>query len=242
MLNRNDVRTQQYIFRILLASIGGFLICIVVGLDLLREPPELSVYGPVKIALIVLGLGMLCAGRFLRIKRISALLTNVCITVVSFLSTLVLIEVFIYVLGYSPTREIIDVNEDSIPIYFRGPTLVEKNFYKRRSGPDIWQGKVLSAWLKYLGIEAEVYKDEVEVVIEYDEYGFRNPADLRDWDIVVIGDSFVELGYLPYQELFTTQLGRILGKKVKNLGVSYTGPLTHTHYLKEYGTCYFMFF
>jgi len=156
------------------------------------------------------------------------------IIVVSFLSTLILVEVFVYILGYSPVKENINIDDDAVPIYYRGPTLVEEGF-KRRPGPDMWQGKVLSAWLKYIGVDAEVYKDEAEVVIEYDEYGFRNPDNLRDWDIVVVGDSFVELGYLPHHELFTTQLGRILGKRVKNLGVSYTGPLTYTHYLKEYG-------
>jgi hypothetical protein len=55
------------------------------------------------------------------------------------------------------------------------------------------------------------------------------------WEIVVIGDSFVELGHLPYKDLFTTHIGKLLNIKVKNLGVSHTGPLTHCFYLKQYG-------
>jgi hypothetical protein len=37
----------------------------------------------------------------------------------------------------------------------------------------------------------------------YDRDGFRNP-DLEDWQVVVIGDSLTEQGYLPEEDLFTS--------------------------------------
>ncbi len=56
-----------------------------------------------------------------------------------------------------------------------------------------------------------------------------------DWDVVVAGDSFTELGYLQNEELFTTISGKILDVRVSNLGTSYTGPLTQLSYLRDYG-------
>src|SRR5205814_7470894 len=47
--------------------------------------------------------------------------------------------------------------------------------------------------------------------------------------------SFVELGYLPMDQLFTTILGQSLGLRVANFGTSYTGPLTQLSYLQDYG-------
>ena len=79
------------------------------------------------------------------------------------------------------------------------------------------------------------YRDAPSVTATYDAEGFRNPDSLTDWEIVVVGDSFTELGFLPYEDLFTTKLASALGLRVKNLGVSYTGTFTQTFYLREYG-------
>ena len=51
----------------------------------------------------------------------------------------------------------------------------------------------------------------------------------------MVGDSFTELGFLPYEDLFTTRLGQALDRRVKNLGASYTGTATQVFYLQEYG-------
>lgn len=45
------------------------------------------------------------------------------------------------------------------------------------------------------------------------------------------GDSFVELGNLPFEQLFTTILGELTHRPVLNLGVSHTGSLTQLCYL-----------
>lgn len=108
-----------------------------------------------------------------------------------------------------------------VPIYYRQPRVADGEIYFRRAGPAEWRGDVLA--------------NGTHVTVTYDSLGFRNPPDLVDWDIVVVGDSFVELGYLAWDDLYTTAIGDQLGLSVKNLGVSHVGPLTYSFYLSKYG-------
>lgn len=124
---------------------------------------------------------------------------------------------------------------DELPIYYRTPTLHAGEGIFRRPGPASWRGKPLSEFLRIRWGSESTYADEKPVVIQYDALGFRNPAALTDWEIVVAGDSFVELGFLPYEELFTTIAARRLGVRIKNLGVSGTGPLSQMFYVQHYG-------
>jgi hypothetical protein len=122
-----------------------------------------------------------------------------------------------------------------VPIFYRQPVVpVGPGFY-RRPGPDGWRGQVIRPWARWNGCLDDVYRDEPERSIAYDSLGFRNPPDLLDWDIVVVGDSFTELGALPDEEIFTTRLGRLLGRRVKNLGVGGTGTYTQAFYLDAWG-------
>jgi len=89
--------------------------------------------------------------------------------------------------------------------------------------------------MKQLGIEPNPYENDPVVTIAYDSNGFRNPIDLREWEIVVAGDSFTELSHLTYEELFTTLLQSNLEVRVLNLGASRTGPLSQLSYIKNYG-------
>ncbi|MDQ3817090.1 MAG: SGNH/GDSL hydrolase family protein [Acidobacteriota bacterium] len=124
----------------------------------------------------------------------------------------------------------------ALPVFYRQPIEPVGEVFFRRPGPDAWRGNVLAVGFdKLAGGAHNPYLNEPEIMAAYDRDGFRNPEDLTDWDIVVVGDSFTELGFLPYDDLFTTRLGKLLGARVKNLGVSYTGTLTQTFYLKEYG-------
>jgi len=124
---------------------------------------------------------------------------------------------------------------NALPVFCRQPVVPVGPAFFRRPGPDHWRGQVLETCDRVNGGIEDAYRDEPVVTITYDRQGFRNPPDLKDWDVVVVGDSFTELGYLPYEDLFTTRLGSLLKVRVKNLGVSYTGTLTQTFYLKEYG-------
>jgi hypothetical protein len=121
------------------------------------------------------------------------------------------------------------------PIYYLQPTVPVDEVAFRRPGPQQWTGQVIQTAIRHYGGDPVDYADEPPLTIRYDAEGFRNPDGLRDWEIAVVGDSFVELGYLDQPDLFTTLLGEQLGLRVKNLGVSFTGPLTYAAYLHHFG-------
>ncbi|HEX2055900.1 MAG TPA: hypothetical protein VHF07_05370, partial [Nitrospiraceae bacterium] len=73
------------------------------------------------------------------------------------------------------------------------------------------------------------------IKIQYDGNGFRNNGDMTAADIVVIGDSYIEAPMTPDEELSTSILARLQGKKVANLGNSGYGPPHELGVLKRYG-------
>ena len=130
----------------------------------------------------------------------------------------------------------VEASWNATPIYFRQPIERVDPVFFRRPGPDRWEGKVLTTELKRNRFhESDAYPDEESIVVEYDEQGLRNPPELRDWDLVVVGDSFTELGYLPDDQLTSSLLGKALNRSVKNLGVSFTGTLNQTRLLEQFG-------
>jgi hypothetical protein len=122
-----------------------------------------------------------------------------------------------------------------VPITYRKPHVPTGEAFFRRAGPAVWRGRARATFLRMTGQERDYYADEPVITVRYDAQGFRNEPPLDAWDVVVVGDSFTELGYLAYEDLFTTRAAVLLGVRVKNLGVGYTGTLTHTHYVREYG-------
>jgi hypothetical protein len=148
-------------------------------------------------------------------------------------ATLLLIELGARSIGwdFAPEKR----NFERTPIFYRQPIQPVGPAFFRRPGPARWRGQVLRPMLNAMNASEPAYRDEPTVIIEYDAEGFRNPANLEDWEVAVAGDSLTELGFLPYEDLFTTVAGRLLGLRVKNLGVSHTGTLTQTFYLRAYG-------
>jgi len=124
---------------------------------------------------------------------------------------------------------------ERMPIFYRQPILPLGNGLFRRPGPARWEGQVVTPLMKRVGVPEELIPDEPSVVVRYDSEGFRNPEELDDWEVVVAGDSFTELGQLPDAALFTSRLGAELSLRVKSLGVSWTGPFSQTAYLERWG-------
>jgi hypothetical protein len=124
---------------------------------------------------------------------------------------------------------------DRTPIFFRQPQVSMGDGLFRREGPARWEGRVLTPMLERHRVPERFHPHEPPRVIEYDRDGFRNPPGLADWEIAVAGDSFTELGHLPEDALFTTGLSVALGLRVRNLGVSYTGPWSQVAYLQRFG-------
>ena len=182
-------------------------------------------YGPV--LLILAGLG--CLVTLLGLVLPAAMLAKASLAVSCTLLLLLSFEAGFRLVGYDfqRSREAFE----AVPICYRQAIVPLAPVYFRRPGPDRWHGKPMSVYFRSQGGLPE----ESDVTITYDSEGFRNPDHLADWDIVVVGDSFVELGFLPFEELFTTHLGESLNKSVKNLGVSYEGTFTEIAYLERYG-------
>lgn len=71
--------------------------------------------------------------------------------------------------------------------------------------------------------------------VRADRDGFRNPTDLERADIVVIGDSYIEGMIIPQEDLVSSDLSRLLGKTVLNLGQAGYGPQQEFIAFKRYG-------
>lgn len=122
-----------------------------------------------------------------------------------------------------------------VPPFYRKPAVPCGTVFFRREGPLQWTGPVIRRMVEIQGLDPSPYAAENEITVVYDEHGFRNETRPPVWDVAVAGDSFTELGHLPFDQLFTTLLGQKLSRRVLNLGVSNTGPLTQLEYLSRYG-------
>jgi PAS domain S-box-containing protein len=71
--------------------------------------------------------------------------------------------------------------------------------------------------------------------LKYDKNGFRNEEDLKNADVAVIGDSYVESPMIPASQLASTGLAQLTKMTVANLGHSGYGPQQELAVLKRYG-------
>jgi hypothetical protein len=124
---------------------------------------------------------------------------------------------------------------EAFPIYFRLPVHPSGEVYFTRDPGSSWTGKPLQTLIKNHRSNDVAYTDETALTIRYSREGFRNPDNMADWDVAVVGDSFTESGYLPEQAIFTGIAAEKLGKRLKNLGITNSGNFAQTHYLETYG-------
>ena len=123
----------------------------------------------------------------------------------------------------------------ALPVCFlEGRTPFAEVFFKRAGG-ETWTGKPLTTLLRVREATDVAYQDEEPFRSDYDRDGFRNPPALTDWDVVVVGDSFTESGYLPLETIFTSIAAQRASLRVKNLGLCNIGPLTESRFLSHFG-------
>ena len=212
-------------------SAGAALVLVTLAADrLLGHPARL---GSLQVGVLALGVALVPLG-FLDLGRISRLSANLCLVLLAALATLAIAEGACRAVGWDFAAAEVRAWK-RVPPFYRQPTVPQGDAFFRRPGPERWTGQVLHTRLQQLGIHPDPYAAEPAITVAYDREGFRNPEGLTSWEIAVAGDSFTELGYLPQEQLFTSILGRKLQVSVKNLGASYTGPLTQLSYLREYG-------
>ncbi len=190
-------------------------------------------WGPIQTLLLAVGILVMAIGLILPPGVVSRVSTSVCLSLLSLIVTLLLCEGVFRAVGFDFARQ--EQALQKLPVYYRLPSVPTGQVYFRRRGPEQWTGQVLNTMMKQANLLPNPYGNEEVITVTYDSKGFRNSDDLLNWDIAVAGDSFTELGYLPYDQLFTTLLGKMLNVAVLNLGASHTGPLTQLSYLQDYG-------
>lgn len=183
--------------------------------------------------LLAVGLSVLLLALLRRHPWIARLSTGLCLSLLVVTLTLTLLELGFRVAGFD-FRSLESAGR-ALPPFYRKPTVPFREVFLRRPGPDSCRGQIIRTCLRHLRLPDAQYRGEPVVEVRYDTLGFRNEQPLSDWEVAVAGDSFTELGYLPYEQLFTSILARRTGWRVRNLGVSHTGPLTQLAYLSEYG-------
>ncbi|MBL9143016.1 MAG: hypothetical protein JNM99_04970 [Verrucomicrobiaceae bacterium] len=126
-------------------------------------------------------------------------------------------------------------SRNDYPLWTREPEVPLPEAFFRHPGPFSWTGQPLRT-LEVLRLGTDnAYVNEQPISIDYDADGFRNPADLKDWDAVVVGDSYTELGYLPDAQMSSFIAAQRTSLRVRNLGVCDTGLLTYSRYLEHFG-------
>jgi hypothetical protein len=210
---------------------GGMLVLLAVFADpILGRPRE---WGTVESATLAAGLIIALAGLVLRSGRFADRAAGLCMAVIAALATLAAAEGVGRMLDLDVARQ--ERAWRSMAPYYRQPTVPVGEVFFRRDGPETWTGQVINTQMKLYKVSPNPYVDEPVITVRYDSLGFRAAGDPDDWEIAIAGNSFAELGSLTDDQLYTTILGGLLGVRVRNLGASQTGPLTHLHYLQAYG-------
>ncbi len=128
----------------------------------------------------------------------------------------------------------LQTKSEAFPIFFPPAPGAGGEIYFARKGPVTWTGKPLSIMLQnFRGMTTPTGTARSDHPLR--QGWLPQSGRLKDWDIAIAGDSFTESGYLPYEELYSTLLGDILHRRVKNLGVSDSGNLSQSFYLRSYG-------
>ena len=71
------------------------------------------------------------------------------------------------------------------------------------------------------------------ITFTYDQWGYRNPTEMKHANVVLIGDSYVEGWYVSDEQTVASQLGQRLGQFVANLGVAGYGAMQELRVLKS---------
>lgn len=211
--------------------VGGMVALSAVFADfMLGQPQE---WGLIQSLVLITGVIIITLSFVSVVGRITDVSTKLCLSILSLFVVVALCEGIFRAIDYDFVGE--ERAWRKYPPFYRQPMTPTGEVFFRRQGPFTWTGQVLNQFLTQNNVEPNPYRNEPVITVTYNQFGFRIPDNISEWDVAVTGDSFTELGYLPDEQLFTTILGDLLGKRVVNLGTSYTGPLTQLSYLRDYG-------
>ncbi len=92
------------------------------------------------------------------------------------------------------------------------------------------------------GYKGDLYKDSYGVRVDpgkgaeyfYDQNGFRNSSEKESYDLIVLGDSYMDVGHTE-QDTFSKRLEKHANLTAMNLGQGWYGPFQYPEVLKKYG-------
>jgi len=76
---------------------------------------------------------------------------------------------------------------------------------------------------------------DIEYTLTVDHHGFRNKSNLKEYDMVVLGDSFAEGSGISDEQIWPVLLASKTNCTVYNLGMSGGNPTTYLETLKRFG-------
>ncbi len=123
----------------------------------------------------------------------------------------------------------------AFPPWAREPDKELDEVFFQHPGPMEWTGQPLKKVHQLKHGTLPVYDQEPVITVSYDADGFRNPLNMKDWDVAMVGDSYTELGYLPAEQMVSSVVAESTGLRVKNLGVCDVSLLTEARYLRHFG-------
>jgi hypothetical protein len=99
-----------------------------------------------------------------------------------------------------------------------------------------------SSKVELRSFKGDLYRDSYGVDVKpmpytamFDKDGFRNgPMPPAGWDVVVLGDSYVEFGH-DEDDTLTSRLAVLTGLTTRNLGTGGYGPFQYVRVLQRYG-------
>ncbi len=121
------------------------------------------------------------------------------------------------------------------PLCFHEPAELMGTIYFKRPGSQSWTGRPLTDIMSLYHATDHAYEDERPFTLAFDHDGFRNPPGMTDWDVVVVGDSFTEAGYQPFEQIYTSVAAARSGLRIRNLANCNTGPFTQMEFLRRFG-------
>ena len=116
--------------------------------------------------------------------------------------------------------------------YYNPRLRFDRTLITRRHPHDTYQGRVAGDLVHRLNIDTDRRYD---VLVRWDQNGFRNASDMTRAEVVVIGDSFVEAALVPFEQIASSVLASELELPVMNLGNGGYGLQEELAVLERFG-------
>jgi len=123
-------------------------------------------------------------------------------------------------------------NDPASSSYYNPRFRIDRTLIIRRHPHDTYRGRVAGDLVHRLNIDTDRRYD---VLVRWDQNGFRNASDMTQAEIVVIGDSFVEAAMAPFEQIASSVLAGELDLSVMNLGTGGYGPQEELAILERFG-------